>query len=323
MSAQPLGINLVPTLGAMLIGDLISVTMYGLTTAQAYFYFQGKGRSDKPLVRLFVFFIWLLETVHAFLVGAYLFNSLIVDAGNFPALLTTKISDDVVTQFTALIIVSVHLFYARRLWILSEKNVLLVSVVVILAVLNFGFEMAVMALTFKYRAFSEFHARDTPYFVAALALAAADDILIAASMTVILNRKRSGWKSTDTLVNKIVLYSIATGAITSVFDILILVCYLAMPNNLVYLCMFNFINNLYANSLLAMLNARDSFNKRPGHSSGLATSLALTDFQPSSTSSHPNSNGAFLSTGSKLVFARSQEQESIMMASSKPEGEGV
>ncbi|KAI0321305.1 hypothetical protein OF83DRAFT_343610 [Amylostereum chailletii] len=171
-----------------------------------------------------VFFVWVLETIGAFLSGTFLFKSLIRDDGNFVAILVTRASDDLTTGFTALIILLVHLFYARRLWILSNKNVLLVSAIVILAVLHFGSEIVVMALSLKYRAFAAVHTRDTPYIVTALTLAAVDDIFITVCMTFILNRKRSGYRSTDTLINKVILYSIATGAITSVFDVVILIC---------------------------------------------------------------------------------------------------
>ncbi|KAI0312698.1 hypothetical protein OF83DRAFT_1176399 [Amylostereum chailletii] len=97
-----------------------------------------------------------------------------------------------------------------------------------------------------------------------------------------------------------------------------------MPDNLVYLGIFRFINNLYANSLLVMLNARDNdfFNTRPGHSNNLATNLALTDFLPVSASSQVNSSHSdFPSAASKLVFVQSREQESIINVSSKVEGD--
>ncbi|KAI0312133.1 hypothetical protein OF83DRAFT_1176920 [Amylostereum chailletii] len=315
MAAQAL---IVPTLGAMLIGALISVAMYGLATGQVLFYFQGRGGSDKPLIKLFVGALRLvLETIHTFLVGTFLFKSLIRDDGNFVAILVTRASDDLTTGFTALIIFSVHLFYAHRLWILGDKNAILISVVVILAVLDFGFEMAIMILTLKHRAFSGFHAQDavlSPYFVAALTLALATDIVIAVWMSIVMNRKRSGYRGTDTLINKIILYTIATGAVTSVFDVIILICNLAIPDSLAYLAIFAFIPNLYASSLLVMLNARNFFNHRPGHLNNIAaTSLALTDFPTASASSPTKSHEA----ASKLVFAQSREQVSIMNVSSK------
>ncbi|KAI0309611.1 hypothetical protein OF83DRAFT_1179427 [Amylostereum chailletii] len=55
-----------------------------------------------------------------------------------------------------------------------------------------------------------------------------------------------------------------------------------MPNSLVYLSIINFINNLYANSLIALLNARESFT--------------LTDIQDSDSNSQSSGNNVALPT---------------------------
>ncbi|EGO00135.1 hypothetical protein SERLA73DRAFT_72873 [Serpula lacrymans var. lacrymans S7.3] len=52
-----------------------------------------------------------------------------------------------------------------------------------------------------------------------------------------------------------------------------------MPNNVIYLALYQFINNLYANSLLATLNARESLREVPTSSTNiLSQGVALSDF---------------------------------------------
>ncbi|PIL24609.1 hypothetical protein GSI_12493 [Ganoderma sinense ZZ0214-1] len=263
--------SLVPTFGAVLIGDMISAGLYGLTTLQVYLYFQNCWNTDPPRLKAFIFYVWILETVHVLLIGAFIFRSLITEFGNAEALNVTRVSDDVTTAITGLIIFSVHLFYTRRLWILSEGSryrVVLTATVMILAITHFGLELAVMVLTFKFPEFAEFH-KITAAYTGSLGVAAGCDIIIAIAMWHFLHSRRSGLKSTNTMVNRIITFVVITGSLTryafdltfygsqvttflSVVDLAILICFVAMPNNLVYLSMYNLVNNLYANSLLAM-----------------------------------------------------------------------
>ncbi|KAI0766214.1 hypothetical protein BD413DRAFT_158281 [Trametes elegans] len=253
-------VDLRPTAGATLIGVFISTAMYGLTTFQMYRYYQLSWCVDSWWIRAYVFYVWCLETLHAFLCCAFVFKFAIINFGNYTAFGVTSKFEDVFTGVTALLMLSVQLFYVRRIWILSDKNMLLASVVTLLAFGHFALEMVVMAVTFKYPEFTEFH-MVTAYYTVSLALAAADDILIALSLSYLLYAKRSGIKSTDTLVNRIITYSVMTGTLTSVIDLAIIICFVSMPNNLVYLALYDSAPNLYANSLLAMLNARESLQK--------------------------------------------------------------
>ncbi|KAI0730580.1 hypothetical protein C8Q76DRAFT_715357 [Earliella scabrosa] len=220
-------------------------SLYGLTTLQTCLYFQKSWKSDSWRLKAFVVFVWLLETAHVCLISSFLFHTLIIEYGNPAALLVTRVSDDVTTLITGFIILSVHLFYVRRLWILSGKTtyrLLIVGVVTTLAIVHFGLTVAVMVLTFKFPAFSQFH-RITGYYTGSMAVAAADDMLIAGAMAHLLSIHRGGTRSTNTLVNRFITFSVATGALTSLVDLAILICFVAMPNNLVYLAMYNLVNN--------------------------------------------------------------------------------
>ncbi|EIW62381.1 uncharacterized protein TRAVEDRAFT_70473 [Trametes versicolor FP-101664 SS1] len=249
-----------PTAGAGLIGVYISVAMYGWTLFQMAHYYQRSWRTDTLWLKVYVFYIWAVETLHTYLICAYIWRSAIAEFGNPLAWAVTTRVDDIVTGITGLIMLSIHLFYIRRLWILSEKNILLVGIVTLLAFAHFALEIAVVVLTIEFPSFDQFH-KTTPFYTGSLAIAAADDIIIAASLCYFLYTRRTGIRSTDTLVNRIITYSIMTGAVTSVVDIAILICFVAMPDNLVYLALFDFLPILYVTSLLAMLNAREHLQK--------------------------------------------------------------
>ncbi|KAL1937277.1 hypothetical protein VTO73DRAFT_13886 [Trametes versicolor] len=251
------------TAGVGIIGVFISVAMYGWNIFQIVYYYQRNGDSDTRWLGAYVFYIWAIETVHTYLICANIWRSGIAEFGNPLAWSSTT------------------RFYARRLWILSDKSILLVGIVVLLAFAHFSLEIYVVVLTIKFPSFDQFH-KTTPFYTGSLAIAAADDIIIAVSLCYLLYTRRTGIRRTDTLVNRIITYSIMTGAITSVLDISILVCFVAMPDNFFYLSQYNFLPNLYSTSLLVMLNAREHLQKISNVTSPDVTELstfALADLR--------------------------------------------
>ncbi|KAF8157726.1 hypothetical protein K438DRAFT_1986377 [Mycena galopus ATCC 62051] len=206
-------------------------SLYGVTSLQTYIYFEKYWLTDPVGVKYTVVLLWLLETAHSALSCALIFRLLVL---NFARNLCS--SDDVTQGVLAATISVLYSFYIWRLWIFT-RNYFLAGIATIFAACHFAFEMVVMAIIFKYPDFKDFtHA--TPWFTAAMAMAIAADTIISVSMTVILKARRTEVKG--------------------VFDIVILTASLAMPQNFVYLLFLNFINNLYSNSMLAMLNTRQS-----------------------------------------------------------------
>ncbi|KAJ6575622.1 hypothetical protein DFH09DRAFT_1150720 [Mycena vulgaris] len=294
---------LVPTMGASLIGVFISLFLYGVTSLQTYFYFDKYWHSDSRGLKSTVAILWVLETIHAALACAFIFRLLILNFGDFAALEVTTVSDDVTHGILAATISVVHAFYIWRLWIFTRSYVL-TGIVTIFAGCHFAFEMVVMALLFKFPDFKDFtHA--TPWFTAAMAMAVAADTIISVAMALILKGKRSGIKGTNTVVNRLITYIISTGLLTSVIDIIILSASLAMPENLIYLCFLNFINNLYSNSMLAMLNARQSLRS-------MNADTAM-DSLPSTV----NRSGRVRGDGSTLVVFKGDESHVEVTKSSE------
>ncbi|KAI0365460.1 hypothetical protein BV20DRAFT_753213 [Pilatotrama ljubarskyi] len=246
--------------GPIVIGTLVATAMFGWISFQTYYYYFQSWRKDSWWLKFYVFYVWLLKTLHECLLIEWLYRSAIVMFGNPNAWSITTVSDDLITGVVGLIMFSIHLFYMRRLWLLSNGNVFLVGVVGVLAAAHLALEIIVVVFTIRFPEFTEFH-RVAPYYTGSLAIAAADDIIIAVSLCYFLYTRRTGIRKTDTLVNRIITYTIMTGALTSVLDIAILVCFVAMPNNLVYLGLFPVLPCLYATSFLAMLNARESLQK--------------------------------------------------------------
>ncbi|KAJ3569349.1 hypothetical protein NP233_g5109 [Leucocoprinus birnbaumii] len=87
-------------------------------------------------------------------------------------------------------------------------------------------------------------------------LAVLPDVLIAASLFYFLHRSRTGFKKSDTMITRLIVFTVSTGVFTSICAIASLVSILAWGNTLIYVAFYFSLGKLYSNSILATLNAR-------------------------------------------------------------------
>ncbi|KAI5118379.1 hypothetical protein M0805_005844 [Coniferiporia weirii] len=92
----------------------------------------------------------------------------------------------------------------------------------------------------------------------ALGVAALSDILLTTTLFYYLVRNGRGFSSSDTTLDKFLVYIINTGLLTSMLTVADLICGLTMRNNLVFLGIYFVTSKMYVNSLMAVLNARRS-----------------------------------------------------------------
>ncbi|KAN0073694.1 hypothetical protein V8E55_012171 [Tylopilus felleus] len=103
-----------------------------------------------------------------------------------------------------------------------------------------------------------------------LAMSSLVDILITWFLTCLLQsllKEIEVSTSVDRVIGRVVLYTIETNGLTSAMTILSMICWLAMPDNLIFLGLHFFIGKLYANSLLTTLNSRKHLQHQTQHGS--------------------------------------------------------
>ncbi|KAF7422992.1 hypothetical protein PC9H_011156 [Pleurotus ostreatus] len=253
--------------GPMLIGVFLNTILYGVLVVQTFNYFQTYKTTDKPLIRYLVIYLLVLETFNTGCVmemmydilvkplGMFLFlfqpvNSLILTVLCRHRLRAPPFSAKVPSWDQVFISTPVQLFMARRICVLSES----VIVPIIISVLSFvslggGTALSILVTVIPdFSRFNEFY----PAVSTWLGASALADLLITGCLLFTLQRKRTGMRATDGIINKIMLLTIQTGLITTVFAIADLVL------------AFNFIpdfalSKLYTNTLLASLNARTDY----------------------------------------------------------------
>ncbi|KAG8218151.1 hypothetical protein J3R82DRAFT_3693 [Butyriboletus roseoflavus] len=114
------------------------------------------------------------------------------------------------------------------------------------------------------------------------AVAAAGDVLIAAFLCSLLQMSRTGFRRSDTMINKLIVFSINTGLLTSICAVASLISIAAWPTTFIYIAFYFCLGRLYCNSLLATLNARKGLR---GGSGSDEMSLSLQGVQQKTNSS--------------------------------------
>ncbi|KDR71983.1 hypothetical protein GALMADRAFT_143336 [Galerina marginata CBS 339.88] len=241
------------TFGALLIGVVISAGLFGVTCSQVFYYSQNYT-SDGIVIKGVVATLLILEGLHsAFNIHAVYYYT-ILNYLNPLGLLQATWSIIMTLGVSSLIIFVVHLFYVRRVYHLSRKNIPLVALLVTLSLGHFATAVAVTGLAFQLKLFTAVSTKGGRLLGivdASLSLTVATDILTAASLSFYLHTNRSGIESTDTMINKLMTYAINNGVLTSLFDIIIVIFVTVEPDNLVFLAVHQIIGNLYTNSMMA------------------------------------------------------------------------
>ncbi|KAK0455660.1 uncharacterized protein EV420DRAFT_1644443 [Desarmillaria tabescens] len=260
------------TFGAYLIGVIVSACLFGVTCTQTWYYFTRY--SDVTILKVWVAAIWLvltlpanyptltglhriLEVLHVAFPGHAIYYYVILHYGDPAALAQAIWTLCVNITVTGLIGLLVDLFYARRIYYLSNHNVPLLAATIILPVCRFGTSVGITAYSIQLKDFARFEVHSMTSLVkASVPIHVVTDILVAGSLCYYLHSSRTGIKRTDTMINRLMVYAVHNGLIIAVADVLVIAFNTAYPGNLVYLAVYQVVANLYSNSLLATLNAR-------------------------------------------------------------------
>ncbi|KAG1736993.1 hypothetical protein EDB19DRAFT_1007028 [Suillus lakei] len=122
--------------------------------------------------------------------------------------------------------------------------------------------------------FTEFKREFRWVFTLGLALSSLVDVLIAVFLCYSLQATRKASSSMDYVINSVILYTFENNSLTSAATVISMICWLVMPNNLIFMGLHFVISKLYANSLLATLNARKQLRQERAHR-GLSGELPL------------------------------------------------
>ncbi|KAJ7898602.1 hypothetical protein B0H14DRAFT_174369 [Mycena olivaceomarginata] len=251
------------TLGALLIGTLVSYALFGVTTTQVYIYY-GRFPQDSWGLKSFVVAAWCCDFAHTICIAITIYTMVITNYGHPERLFVLPNSLLASIFIGGLLSFGVQLFFSFRIYPLS-KSFWVPCICWALSLFRFV-PPNVILFVFGRGPAAQFLGRFGPLFDAIWPPAsAANDLLIAGTLVILLYRRRNaGLGSTIAMVDKLIVWTIETGVVTSIASLLMLIVFIVLPSTFAWLAIFVVIPRLFSNSLLASLNSRAALRSAMG-----------------------------------------------------------
>ncbi|KAF9565216.1 hypothetical protein CPC08DRAFT_201191 [Agrocybe pediades] len=277
------------TFGAMLTGAFIAMTIYGITTLQAYFYYMSFPNDDTA-TKLMVLAIWILDTVHSilmchcihyYLISGFLDNTKLVN-GTWSLFLSP-----VANVLLALISQS---FFTRRIFLLCSLRwrYWVAGIISVTVVAHFVTGINTAVHLFQKKEFSQLKEVSLSAVVPFGASTILSDILVAASLCFLLDNNRSQFDDTNSVINRLIIFAINRCILTTAVAVVETIVFAVLPNTFYSFAIDFVIGKLYANSLLAVLNARANLRGLPRREHFVTTEMSTRfDVEQQTSSSEP------------------------------------
>ncbi|KAI6112378.1 hypothetical protein EDD17DRAFT_1760232 [Pisolithus thermaeus] len=251
--------NANPILGPIITGAVLSGVLYGSATVQAYLYYQRFPR-DNWKVKSLVAFQITIQTIHLAFMIAGMWVMVVTDYAD-PQELSVLPKPTVVTIILCSpIALAVQGYFVLRVYRLSEQPLLLLLgglLAVSKCTLHLVFGVAAYIVRDVVPLVQNWGWCITGFLVLSISC----DTLIATALSHHLKLRKTGFDRTSRVIDRMIMYTLATGLITSATELAEAICFWTMDYNYVWMGLYVVESGLYTNSLLAALNSRTLFNR--------------------------------------------------------------
>ncbi|KAJ7248757.1 hypothetical protein C8J57DRAFT_715870 [Mycena rebaudengoi] len=243
--------------GAGLVGCLLAMGVYGLTTSQTYYYFVEYPK-DKIWLKLFVSVLWFLNTLHSALIFHLIYHYLIQNAFNLLGTIQNTWSL-AVSMIVHLVVACLVMTYFLNVifqcsspkfrWWLAILNGFAVLVFI-------GFGIDTVIVLFQAPTLLNLPNYTKTAFLPLAASQAGSDSTIAATLCCVLFNHRTGFRRTNSLLYTLMIYAINRCLLTAGTTMVALLMIVFKPDSMMYIGPQFVISGLYTNALMATLNSR-------------------------------------------------------------------
>ncbi|KAE9396596.1 hypothetical protein BT96DRAFT_996599 [Gymnopus androsaceus JB14] len=233
------------------------------------------GFADKPIYKFVVVLILLLETADQVFIGQIYYYYGISNFSNPLTLVEgTQTWSFILQQMLGSVVGTiVKIAFGMRVWRFSERNFFITGIIMILSLGGL-----VLAIVFSVKSFMLPNVFSVVKLrvlgTTTLGVGMLTDIITALSLCYFLNRLRTGYHQSDTLV---LLHSLPVEILNSdlvdrsVVSVATVVLYNVMPSNLIFIAVYFILSKLYAISFMATLNTRRVIRGRGTDKQGTTT----------------------------------------------------
>ncbi|KAF7327912.1 hypothetical protein MKEN_00371200 [Mycena kentingensis (nom. inval.)] len=255
------------TLGSMLLGGFFASLLTGVVDLHTMRYYQTY-KSDPAGVKALVASVTALDVMHTALIWAANWEYLIGNWGRTDKVDYVPWTISLTVIITAMVTFLVHCFFAHRIFLLGKRNWYMATPVVLLALLRLVSAAVSTYELLHYKSFALFVENADWIFTMGLSVSSAVDVVITGLLFWLFRYNRPESGHLTHVLDKLTLYAFETGGLTCLAVVVSLICWLTMPDNLVFLGLHFAIGKLYAISLLVTLTTREAIRRGRSTTSG-------------------------------------------------------
>jgi len=225
-------------------------------------------------------------TLHAIFFAMLNFKNFVSLYGNIGAENVIPYEANVMLCLVYVVAFTAQMFYAGRIWILTKHDWRYTAPVILLGLCQFAAGIAQTVEVAQVHLYSKLQALTGPISSTQSAATLACDLTITAILCVVLRRSRSGLRRTDSAVDRMIIYALNRGAMTSLWALLQLIFFVGMPGTFVFQMFIVPSCHLYVISVCSMLISRESLRADLRGPNGII--IPMTDMERSFRSNESN-----------------------------------
>jgi len=241
------------SIGVYLLGLFLNTYLYGLVTYQFFVYYSTKFH-DPLWIRTVVTSLCFVDTAHSVVLVYAAWEMCVTNYNKPESLALVSWSIPFTACATAVAAIITQFFLGNRVLLLTKSKIL-TAVIGVLSVLGFVFGMYAGIRCGIIKQVANFGVLK-PFVICWLGFQTCADLFITLILTYVLTRSRTGFRKTDTIINRLIRGAIQTGLFASLFALADLFSFVLHGDTYLY-AMFAFpIGRIYTNTLLDTLNSR-------------------------------------------------------------------
>ncbi|KIJ40870.1 hypothetical protein M422DRAFT_780556 [Sphaerobolus stellatus SS14] len=240
-------------LGPLLIGLIINWGLLGILSMQVFIYHLSFPK-DSKYNKTLVYSLFCLEMIQTIILTRDAWEWFINDWAD-----PTRVGEFLLEWFNlpvmeGIIIGTVQLFFAWRIWFLG-RSWLLSAVIVVFALLGFSTAIATGIKVSRLRFWVDVGVL-FPLVSVWYAANVIVDIIVAISMTYLLLRIKTNFDQTRLLLSRLIRLTIETGSLTAIVAIIDITLFNTTKGTNYHACAAIILAKLYTNTLMVVLNNR-------------------------------------------------------------------
>ncbi|ESK90702.1 hypothetical protein Moror_4166 [Moniliophthora roreri MCA 2997] len=253
LSSLSLGIDLSAEFDALYYGFLIPTILFGVTVVQIWTY--ASSNKDPWYLRLLIAILFLMDLSTTVLMNQQIHDYFVVNFGNI--LVFTQFGPVIVIEVivTGLVMCTVELFFASRIYKLGRVPKIVPACIVFCSLA--ALVPTIVGAVDQTKNNSVAHFASPAVMIEyglASGLSTLADILASVTLSWSLKGSATGFKETDTLLQRLFQYFVARGLLVAVIHLCFTVTFLIDPLKLTWVPFHLCLSKLYVISIISLLN---------------------------------------------------------------------